>query len=116
MADMQNQLMELMEQAKKLQTNMEDAQKKLALLEVTGSAGAGTATVKITITGRYAVKRVNISQEVFREGKTILEDLIAAAFNDAVQKIEKETRGKMAELTKGLNLPPELGGQLGEQE
>lgn len=108
MADnMQNQLNELMDQAKKLQTNMEGAQKELTRLEVTGVSGAGM--VKIVMTGRHDVKRVAISQEAFREGKTILEDLIAAAINDAVRKIEQSTRDKMVDLTRGLNLPEGFG-------
>ncbi len=112
MADMQNQLNELMKQAKELQTNMEDAQKTLSNMEVTGVSGAGM--VKVVMTGRNEVKRVSISQEAFREGKTILEDLVAAAFNDARRKVEKSTREKMVDLTKGLNLPEGFSGAGGE--
>lgn len=112
MSDMQNQLEELMKQAKTLQTNMEDAQKKLSLMEVTGISGGGM--VKVTMTGRYDVKRVSISTEASREGKTILEDLIAAAINDAVRKVEKATRERMTDLTKGLNLPEDFTGIGGE--
>ena len=106
--NMQNQLNQLMEQAKQLQSNMEGAQKELSRQEVTGVSGAGM--VKVVMTGRHDVKRVSITQEAFREGKTILEDLVAAAINDAVRKIEKSTREKMVDLTKGLNIPEGFSG------
>jgi|GEM_PF-6711118 len=110
MSDMQKQLMELMEKAELLRKNMEDAQKNLGLLEVTGSAGAGSATVKITINGQNNFKKVEISQDAYREGRTILADLVTAAANDAVRKIEKAVREKMEDITKGLNLPEDFGG------
>ena len=97
----------LMQQAQKMQEQMQKQMKKtqeeLAQTEVTGESGAGL--VKITMTGKHDVKRVNISPDLMQEDKEILEDLIAAAVNDAVRKVEAVTQEKMAGATAGMNLP-----------
>ncbi len=97
----------LMQQAQKMQEQMQKQMKKtqeeLAQTEVTGESGAGL--VKITMTGKHDVKRVNISPDLMQEDKEILEDLIAAAVNDAVRKVEAVTQEKMAGATAGMGLP-----------
>ncbi|RRJ84547.1 YbaB/EbfC family nucleoid-associated protein [Aestuariirhabdus litorea] len=93
----------LMKQAQKMQEQMQKAQEELARAEVTGEAGAGL--VKVTMTGRHDVKRVELDESLLQEEKEILEDLLAAAVNDAVRKVEKNTQEKMAGVTGGLNLP-----------
>jgi DNA-binding YbaB/EbfC family protein len=97
----------LMQQAQKMQEQMQKQMKKtqeeLAQTEVTGESGAGL--VKITMTGKHDVKRVNISPDLMQEDKEILEDLIAAAVNDAVRKVETVTQEKMAGATAGMGLP-----------
>ncbi|HQV22725.1 MAG: YbaB/EbfC family nucleoid-associated protein [Moraxellaceae bacterium] len=97
----------LMQQAQKMQEQMQKQMKKaqdeLALTEVTGESGAGL--VKITMTGKHDVKRVEISPELMQEEKDILEDLIAAAVNDAVRKVESVTQEKMATASAGMGLP-----------
>ncbi|TGD73568.1 YbaB/EbfC family nucleoid-associated protein [Mangrovimicrobium sediminis] len=94
---------DLMQQAQKLQEDMQKTQEALASAEVTGEAGAGLVTV--TMTGRHDVKRVNIDASVLGEDKEVLEDLLAAAVNDAVRKVEAHNREAMSEMTAGLNLP-----------
>lgn len=97
----------LMQQAQKMQEQMQKQMKKtqeeLSQTEVTGESGAGL--VKITMTGKHDVKRVNISPDLMQEDKEILEDLIAAAVNDAVRKVETVTQEKMAGATAGMGLP-----------
>lgn len=97
----------LMQQAQKMQEQMQKQMKKaqdeLAQTEVTGESGAGL--VKITMTGKHDVKRVVISPELMQEEKDILEDLIAAAVNDAVRKVEAVTQEKMAGASAGMGLP-----------
>jgi nucleoid-associated protein EbfC len=95
----------LMKQAQQMQENMKKAQEQLATIEVEGQSGAGM--VKIVMTCRYDVKRVNIDPGVL-EDKEMLEDLIAAAMNDAVRKVEATTQEKMAGFTAGMGLPPGL--------
>ena len=94
----------LMKQAQAMQENMQKMQQEVANMEVEGQAGGGL--VKITMTGRHDVKRVHIDDSVFSDDKDMLEDLIAAAVNDAVRQVEKATQDKMAGVTGGLNLPP----------
>ena len=103
---MKNQLAGLMKQAQQMQDNMKKAQEELAQTEVEGQSGAGM--VKIVMTCRHDVKRVTIDPSLQREDKDMLEDLVAAAFNDAVAKAEATTQAKMAGFTAGLNLPPGL--------
>ena len=95
----------LMKQAQAMQENMQKAQEQLASIEVTGEAGGGM--VKLLMTCRHDVKSVSIDPELLGdvEDKEILEDLIAAAMNDAVRKVEKTTQEKMAGLTGGLDIP-----------
>jgi DNA-binding YbaB/EbfC family protein len=100
---MKNQLGELMKQAQAMQENMKQAQAAIAALEVEGEAGAGM--VKVVMTGRHDVKRVSLDASLLSEDKDVLEDLIAAAVNDAVRKVEAATQEKMSGLSAGLALP-----------
>jgi nucleoid-associated protein EbfC len=100
---MKNQLAGLMKQAQQMQDNMKKAQEELALTEVEGQAGAGL--VKIVMTCRHDVKRVSIDPSLLADDKDMLEDLIAAAMNDAVRRAEATTQEKMSGLTAGLPLP-----------
>jgi len=93
----------MMKQAQMVQENMRQMQEKLATIEVEGQAGAGM--VKVVMTCRHDVKRVSIDQSLVTDDKEMLEDLVAAAFNDAVRRVETTTQEKMAELTSGLGLP-----------
>jgi len=90
----------IMKQAQAMQKNMKKAQTELAEMEVTGSAGGGL--VNLTMTCRYDVRKVNIDSELFEDDKEIVEDLIAAAMNDAVKKVESTTEEKMSGITGGL--------------
>ncbi|MBD3670621.1 MAG: YbaB/EbfC family nucleoid-associated protein [Gammaproteobacteria bacterium] len=92
----------LMKQAQKMQEDMQKAQEEIAKMEVGGQAGGGM--VKVTMTGRHDVKRVEIDESVM-DDKEMLEDLIAAAVNDAVRQVEQQTQERMSGLTDGLNLP-----------
>ena len=94
----------MMRQAQALQANMQKAQAEIALLEVTGEAGGGM--VKITINGRHEARRVQIEPAVFGDDREMLEDLLTAALNDAVHKLEAASQAKMAGLMGGLQLPP----------
>ena len=94
----------LMKQAQAMQANMQKAQAEIANIEVIGEAGGGM--VKVTMTGKHEVKRVQIEPAVISEDREMLEDLIAAATNDAVHKVEARVQEKMSSLTAGLNLPP----------
>ena len=94
----------LMKQAQAMQENMQKMQEEVAKMEVEGQAGGGM--VKITMTGRHDVKRVQIDDSLLSDDKDMLEDLIAAAVNDAVRQVEKNTQDKMSGLTGGMNLPP----------
>lgn len=102
---MKNQLGDLMQQAQKMQEKMLEAQENLAKMEVTGEAGGGL--VKVVMTGKHQAKKISIDASLFaEEDQEMLEDLVAAAINDAVQKIEKENKGTMADMTSGIPLPP----------
>ena len=94
---------DLMKQAQEMQSRMEDMQRAMAELEVQGESGAGM--VKVTMNCRYEVKRVDIDQSLMSENKEIIEDLVAAACNDCVRRVEKTQAEKMSELTGGINLP-----------
>ena len=100
---MKNQLAGLMKQAQAMQDNMKKAQEQLALVEVEGQLGAGL--VKVVMTCKNDVKRVSIDPSLLADDKDMLEDLVAAAFNDAVRKAEATSAEKMAGLTGGMNLP-----------
>ena len=96
----------LMKQAQEIQENLKKAQDEISLMEVTGESGAGM--VKVTMNGRHAVKRVEIDNTLINDDKEMLEDLIAAAINDANKRVEKTTQDKMSSITAGLNLPAGL--------
>jgi DNA-binding YbaB/EbfC family protein len=93
----------LMKQAQQMQANMQKAQEELASMEVTGESGGGM--VKVTITGRHEARRVEIDASLLSDDKEMLEDLVAAAINDAAHKLEAVTQERMAGMTSGLNLP-----------
>jgi hypothetical protein len=101
---MKGSLGKLMQQAQAMQGKVQQAQEELARMEVTGESGAGL--VRVTMTGKHEVRAVQIDDSVFEEDREMLEDLVAAAFNDAVQRVDRTTQEKMSELTGGLNLPP----------
>ena len=101
---MKGQLAGLMKQAQAMQDNMKRAQDELALIEVEGQSGAGL--VKVTMTCKHAVKRVVIDPSLLADDKDMLEDLVAAAFNDAVRVAEALSTEKMGKLTAGMPLPP----------
>jgi len=94
----------LMKQAQQMQENMKKVQDQLGEIEVVGEAGAGM--VKITMTCKHAVRRIHIDPSLVGDDKDMLEDLLAAAFNDAVRRAETTSQEKMAGFTSGLNLPP----------
>lgn len=94
----------LMKQAQQMQANLQKAQEELEKMEVTGEAGGGM--VQVVMTGRHDVRRVKIDNSLMKEDKEMLEDLVAAAVNDAVRKIEKTSKDKMAGMTGGMGLPP----------
>ncbi len=94
----------LMKQAQQMQDNMKKMQEELATVEVEGQSGAGM--VKVVMTCRHDVKRVIIDDSLLKDDKDMLEDLIAAAVNDAVRRVEAATQEKMAGMTAGLPLPP----------
>lgn len=93
----------LMKQAQAMQENMRRAQEELAKIEVIGTAGGGM--VSVTMTCRHDVRRVQIDPSLMQDDKEVLEDLIAAAVNDAVRKAEQASQEKLAGLTSGLNIP-----------
>lgn len=94
---------QLMKQAQKMQADMKKAQEELADLEVTGEAGGGLVSIRMTC--RNQVRQIKIDDTLFGEDRDMLEDLVAAAFNDALRKVEETTREKMSGMTAGLNLP-----------
>jgi hypothetical protein len=93
----------LMQQAQEMQANMQKAQEELANMEVTGQAGGGL--ISVVMTGRHDVKRVSIDDSLMADDKDMLEDLLAAAVNDAVRQVESTSQEKMSGMTAGLNLP-----------
>ncbi len=100
---MRGNIAQMMQQAQKMQENLQRAQSELAQVEVTGSAGGGM--VSITITCAKETRRVRIDPQVLNDAE-MLEDLIAAAFNDAVNKAEAESQKRMASVTAGMPIPP----------
>jgi DNA-binding YbaB/EbfC family protein len=101
---MKGQLAGLMKQAQSMQENLKRAQDELATLEVEGQSGAGL--VKVTMTCKHDVKRIAIDPSLLAEDKDMLEDLVAAAFNDAVRRAEAVSQEKMSKLTAGMPMPP----------
>ncbi|MDX1303202.1 YbaB/EbfC family nucleoid-associated protein [Photobacterium sp.] len=93
----------MMKQAQQMQERMQKMQEEIANMEVTGESGAGL--VKITITGSHSVRRVELDDSLMEDDKDMLEDLIAAAFNDAARRVEDAQKEKMAGVTGGMNLP-----------
>jgi len=97
---------DLMKQAQQMQANMQKMQEDLAKAEVKGEAGAGL--VSVVMNGRHDVKRVSIDDSLMTEDKEMLEDLLAAAVNDAVRKVEAQNRDQMAKMTAGMGIPPDF--------
>lgn len=100
---MKGQLGNFMKQAQAMQDNLKKAQEELATIEVTGSAGGGL--VEVVMTCRHDIRRVSIDDSLIGDDKEVLEDLVAAAVNDAVLRVEKTSQEKMSGLTAGFNLP-----------
>ncbi len=100
---MKGPLAGLMQQAQRMQENMQRAQEELARLEVTGQAGGGL--VSVVMSGRHEVRRVSIDRQLFADDPEMAEDLVAAATNDAVNKIAAISQERMGGLTAGMNLP-----------
>jgi nucleoid-associated protein EbfC len=101
---MKGQLAGLMKQAQAMQDNLKRAQEELATIEVEGQSGAGL--VKITMTCKHDVRRIVIDPSLLADDKDMLEDLLAAAFNDGVRRAEEKSQEKMGKLTAGMPLPP----------
>jgi len=101
---MKNQLAGLMKQAQAMQDNLRKTQEQLASIEVEGQSGAGL--VKVTMTCKHDVKRVVIDPSLFDDDRDMLEDLVAAAFNDAVRRAEQVSQEKLGKVTAGMPLPP----------
>lgn len=100
---MRGNIAQLMQQAQRMQENLQRAQEELAKIEVTGSSGAGM--VNVTLTGRMECRKVRIDPSVLADPE-MAEDLIAAAFNDAVNKVNAESQAKMSAATAGMPIPP----------
>lgn len=94
----------IMKQAQAMQEKMQKAQAEIANMEVTGESGAGL--VKVTMTGNHNVRRVSIDDSLMQDDKEMLEDLIAAAMNDAARRVEENSKEQMAKVSGGLQLPP----------
>jgi DNA-binding YbaB/EbfC family protein len=101
---MKNQIAGLMKQAQAMQDNLKKAQEELAGIEVEGQSGAGL--VKVTMTCKHDVRRVVIDPSLLADDKDMLEDLVAAAFNDGIRRAEEVSQERMSKLTAGMPLPP----------
>ena len=101
---MKGPMQQILAQAQKMQENVKRLQDEVAKMEMVGESGAGM--VKVTLTGKHQAKKVEISADALTEDKEFLEDLIAAAINDAVQKIDAASASKMSAATAGMQLPP----------
>ena len=101
---MKNALGSLMQQAQKVQEDLKKAQEELALMQVQGESGGGLVTV--VMTGKREVRKINIDDSLVGDDKDMLEDLVAAAVNDAVHKVAKMKEEKMSEFTSGFPMPP----------
>ena len=95
---------DIMKQALEMKGNMEKMQENMTKLEVLGQAGGGL--VKVTMNGKHGVKNVTIDDSLLADDKDMLEDLVTAAINDAVRKVERETQDKYADALSGIKLPP----------
>jgi len=102
----------LLKQAQKMQAQMQEAQKELAEMIVVGEAGGGL--VRVEMTGRHTCKKTHFDKTLIDEDVEVIEDLITAAINNAVEKIEKTSREKLNKLTSGIQLPAGFGGMGGE--
>ncbi|HCV20271.1 MAG: YbaB/EbfC family nucleoid-associated protein [Arenicellales bacterium] len=100
---MKGPLGNIMKQAQAMQEKLKEAQQELATIEVTGAAGGGL--VEVVMTCRYDVRRLSIDDSLVGDDKEVLEDLVAAAVNDAVRRVEKTTQEKMGGLATGMNIP-----------
>ena len=96
----------MMKQAQQMQEQMQKAQEELVNIEVTGESGAGM--VKVTMTGKHDVKKVELDDSLLNDDKDMLEDLLAAAINDANRRVETASQEKMSEVTSGLGLPADF--------
>jgi nucleoid-associated protein EbfC len=103
---MKGALGQIMQQAQKVQEGIKRAQDEIARMEITGESGAGM--VKVTLDGRHQARKVEINPAALGEDKEFLEDLVAAAINDAAQKLDAATKEKMSAVTGGMGLPPGL--------
>src|ERR1700761_6958801 len=101
---MRGGLGELMQQAQRMQENLKRAQEEIGKIEVTGLSGGGV--VSVTMNGRHEVRRVQIDRKLFADDPEMAEDLVAAAFNDAVNKVATASQEHMSQVTGGMNLPP----------
>lgn len=101
---MRGPMAQLMQQAQRMQENLKRAQDELAKLEVTGQSGGGM--VSVVMNGRHEVRRVNIDRKLFADDPEMAEDLVAAAINDAVNKVAAASQAQMSDVTGGMNLPP----------
>jgi len=97
-------IQDLMKQAQQMQEKMQRMQEEAANAEITGESGAGL--VRVVMNGRHDVRKVTLDSSLMSEEKELLEDLLAAAVNDAVRKVEKHSQEKMSEITAGMNMPP----------
>jgi hypothetical protein len=102
---------QIMKQAQQVQKNIQDAQKKIAQLQVVGTAGGNK--VQITMNGQHLAQTVNIDESVLKEDIEVLEDLIVAAINDAAHKVEQKSREQMSSLMGGIDLPPGMKNPFG---
>lgn len=94
----------LMKQAQKMQADMQKAQEEIGRLEITGQAGGGL--VSVVMNGKHEVRRVDIDDSLFEDDRDMIADLVAAAMNDAVRKVQETTQERMSEMTSGMGLPP----------
>lgn len=101
---MRGPMAQLMQQAQRMQDNLKRAQEEIAKLEVVGQSGGGM--VKVTMSGRHEVRRVEIDRKLFADDPEMTEDLIAAAINDAVNKVAEASQKQMGDVAGGMNLPP----------
>lgn len=108
--DMKDSLNNLMKEAQKMQEKMQAAQQELIDTVVVGKAGAGTYTVTVELDGRHMTRKITISQSLVDDAdKDMIEDLVAAGYNDAVEKLESISKQKIEQLTSGLKLPTDFG-------
>jgi len=101
---MRGPMAQLMQQAQRMQENLKRAQEEIAKIEVVGQSGGGM--VKVTMSGRHEVRRVEIDRKLFADDPEMTEDLIAAAINDAVNKVADVSQKHMGDVAGGMNLPP----------